>query len=236
MIDPTARHRQYSRREALGLLGTAAVAGAAASGGGLAPLHAQQRFTSVAPPAFAEGAVIRTLQGDLDPAALAEGATLFHEHVSRTDVDLAVEELRACAFDGLGCIVDAATGRRTPEQVERLNAIAARSEVRIVMAGGYFEDIGFAIYPVRVAEMSEDELVEETGGRRGRAALGRVRRDRLVARDAAGRAEGAPGHRPRPPADRAADLHAHAARKAVRAAPWSRWTSSRAWASTSRTS
>ena len=29
------------------------------------------------------------------------------------------------------------------------------------MAGGYFEDIGFAIYPVRVAEMSEDELVEE---------------------------------------------------------------------------
>ena len=29
------------------------------------------------------------------------------------------------------------------------------------MAGGYFEDIGFAIYPVRVAEMSEDELVDE---------------------------------------------------------------------------
>ena len=45
--------------------------------------------------------------------------------------------------------------------MEHLNAIAARSDVRIVMAGGYFEDIGFAIYPVRVAEMSEDELVEE---------------------------------------------------------------------------
>lgn len=29
------------------------------------------------------------------------------------------------------------------------------------MAGGYFEDIGFSIYPVRVAEMSEDQLVEE---------------------------------------------------------------------------
>jgi len=29
------------------------------------------------------------------------------------------------------------------------------------MAGGYFEDIGFSIYPVRVAEMSEDDLVEE---------------------------------------------------------------------------
>ena len=66
-----------------------------------------------------------------------------------------------CAFDGLGCIVDAATGRRTPEQVRDLNAIAERSEVKIVMAGGYFEDIGFALYPVRVAGMSEDELVEE---------------------------------------------------------------------------
>ena len=163
MTNPTDQPRRHTRREVLGLLGAAAVsgAGAAASGVGLPALHAQQRFTSAAPPAFPAGAVIRTLQGDLDPAALAEGATLFHEHVGRGDVDLAVEELRACAFDGLGCIVDAATGRRTAEQVEHLNAIAARSEVRIVMAGGYFEDIGFAIYPVRVAEMSEDELVEE---------------------------------------------------------------------------
>ena len=163
MTDPTIRRRRYSRREALGLLGTAAAsgAGAAAFGTALPPLHAQQTFASAEPPAFPEGAIIRTLQGDVDPVELAEGATLFHEHVGRGDVDLAVEELRACAFDGLGCIVDAATGRRTPEQVEHLNAIAARSAVRIVMAGGYFEDIGFAIYPVRVAEMSEDELVEE---------------------------------------------------------------------------
>ena len=163
MTDPTAGRRRYTRREALGLLGTAAAsgAGAAALGAALPPLQAQQRFTSAEPPDFPAGAIIRTLQGDVDPVELAEGATLFHEHVGRADVDLAVEELAACAFDGLGCIVDAATGRRTPEQVEHLNAIAARSEVRVVMAGGYFEDIGFAIYPVRVAEMSEDELVEE---------------------------------------------------------------------------
>ena len=163
MTDPTAGRRRYSRREALGLLGTAAAAGAgaAALGAALPPLQARQRFTSAEPPDFPSGAIVRTLQGDVDPVELAEGATLFHEHVGRADVDLAVEELAACAFDGLGCIVDAATGRRTPEQVEHLNAIAARSEVRIVMAGGYFEDIGFAIYPVRVAEMSEDELVEE---------------------------------------------------------------------------
>ena len=161
MTDPLVPPRGYTRREALGLLGAAAAGAGAAFGPGQRPLRAQQRFTSAEPPNFPTGAIVRTLQGDVDPAALANGATLFHEHVGRTDVDLAVEELSACAFDGLGCIVDAATGRRTAAQVQNLNAIAARSEVRIVMAGGYFEDIGFAIYPVRVAEMSEDELVEE---------------------------------------------------------------------------
>ncbi len=160
MTIPTHDSR-YTRREALGLLSAAAGAGVVAAGTGVLPLQAQQRFTSVEPPSFPAGAIIRTLQGDLDPSELANGATLFHEHVGRDDVDLAVNELRECAFNGLGCIVDAATGRRTADQVRNLNAIANQSDVRIVMAGGYFEDIGFSIYPVRVAEMSEDQLVEE---------------------------------------------------------------------------
>lgn len=160
MTIPTHDSR-YTRREALGLLSAAAGAGVVAAGTGGLPLQAQQRFTSVEPPSFPASAIIRTLQGDLDPSELANGATLFHEHVGRDDVDLAVNELRECAFNGLGCIVDAATGRRTADQVRNLNAIANQSDVRIVMAGGYFEDIGFSIYPVRVAEMSEDQLVEE---------------------------------------------------------------------------
>lgn len=154
------RSIEYTRREALGLLGAAAGAGLVGSSA-TAPVAAQQSFTSVDAPSFPAGAVIRTLKGDLDPVELANGATLFHEHVGRENIDLAVEELRASAWDGLGCIVDAATGRRTPEQIANLNAIAERSDVHIVMAGGYFEDIGFAIYPVRVVEMTEDELVEE---------------------------------------------------------------------------
>ena len=160
MTIPTNDSR-YTRREALGLLSAAAGAGMVAAGTGVLPLQAQQRFTSVEPPSFPAGAIIRTLQGDLDPSELADGATLFHEHVGRDDVDLAVNELRECAFNGLGCIVDAATGRRSASQVRNLNAIANQSDVRIVMAGGYFEDIGFSIYPVQVAEMSEDQLVEE---------------------------------------------------------------------------
>ena len=161
MTIPKNPSHAYTRREALGLLGTVAGAGVVVVGSDTLPVQAQQSFASVEPPDFPAGALIRTLQGDLDPRDLANGATLFHEHVGREDVDLAVEELRACAFDGFGCIVDAATGRRTSEQVQTLQAIADRTEVKIVMAGGYFEDIGFSLYPVRVAEMSEDELVDE---------------------------------------------------------------------------
>lgn len=150
---------QITRREVLNLFGSTAGAVAAVTAG--FPLRAQQQFASIEPLNFPAGETIRTLQGDVDPAALANGATLFHEHVGRADIDLAVEELRASAFDGLGCIVDAATGRRTVEQLRDLNTIADQSAVRIIMAGGYFEDIGFAIYPVRVAEMSEDKLVDE---------------------------------------------------------------------------
>ena len=92
MTDPKHPNRDdYSRREALRLLGTAAGAGLAAAAGGV-PVRAQQTFTSVVPPDFPDGAIIRTLQGDVAPEALADGATLFHEHVGRGDVELAVEE------------------------------------------------------------------------------------------------------------------------------------------------
>src|SRR5579859_4349682 len=60
-----------SRREALGLIGAAAVA---------APLAAQ-----AAEPQFPPGAVIRTILKDYAPSELAGGATLFHEHMSTRD-------------------------------------------------------------------------------------------------------------------------------------------------------
>lgn len=61
-----------SRREALGVLG-AGVAAAALTG------------VATAQPAFAKGAVIRTLFKDYAPEELAGGATLFHEHMSLRD-------------------------------------------------------------------------------------------------------------------------------------------------------
>ena len=103
-----------TRRQALGLLGTAASAGLVAAGTGRLGVHAQQRFTSAASPTFPAGAIIRTLQGDLDPEELADGATLFHEHVGRGDIDLAVEELRAAPSTGL-----AASSTRRPAGARR---------------------------------------------------------------------------------------------------------------------
>lgn len=72
---------------------------------------------------------------------------------------MAVEELRECAFNGLGCIVDAGLYRRSPEELEIVRTIANRSKVKVIMAGGYLQDVRFRNYPVHVVKMSEDELV-----------------------------------------------------------------------------
>jgi len=69
---PYLTNSVLSRREALTLLGAGAAAAALPSG-----VFAQ--------PAFAPGAVIRTILKDYAPAELAGGATLFHEHMSLRD-------------------------------------------------------------------------------------------------------------------------------------------------------
>ena len=64
-----ARATEWTRREALGMLG----AGVATT--------ALSRVAS-AEPSFPEGAVIRTIVKDYPPGELGGGATLFHEHMS----------------------------------------------------------------------------------------------------------------------------------------------------------
>jgi phosphotriesterase-related protein len=175
---------RFTRREAIGLLGTATGLGLvtgleqriAAAAGQPRPFTSAQRLS------FPKGAIVRTLLKDLPPDALANAATMFHEHLVGMNysspppppgqkpappsagaerpepVDLVVEELREAAGDGLGCIVDAAfRGRRRDSQIEALQAIAARAGVHVVMAGGYYR----APYPPGVAERSEDEIADE---------------------------------------------------------------------------
>ena len=161
MMDKDSHVRQFTRREACRLLGAGAglgVAGALPDERALAA--AQATFRSVQAINVPKGAIIRTILKDLSPDALANGATLIHEHLG-PDVDLMLEELRGAAEDGLACLVNATTSRRTDEQVATVREIAKRSKVQIVLAGGYLEDLGFAPYPPHIAKMSEDQLFEE---------------------------------------------------------------------------
>ena len=73
---------RLNRRQAVRLIGAGGVGLVAAgrTAGGLlaAPRRAMSGTQQVS---FSEGAVIRTILSDLPPDALAQGATLFHEHL-----------------------------------------------------------------------------------------------------------------------------------------------------------
>ena len=148
-----------TRRQALEVLGLSAGLGVVGMG------HSQasqlMQFVSTGSPEFPPGSVIRTLKGDIDPAEFADGATLFHEHLRGGTVDEVLFEVQSAGRDGVTCLVDSVTGRRSRQALDHLQGVADRADVHIVCAGGYFQDVGFAIYPVRIAEASEDELYEE---------------------------------------------------------------------------
>ena len=85
----SSRTGPLTRRGALQLLGGVGLLAArcGAPGRPAAPLEeaaveAPARRGSVT---FPDGAIIRTVLSDLDPEALAHGATLFHEHLSLSD-------------------------------------------------------------------------------------------------------------------------------------------------------
>src|SRR5258707_11600259 len=136
------RAMMLSRREAIGLLG-------AGAGGGLATLHGLGLGAQA--PGFPSGAIIRTLLRDVPPDAVI-GSTLFHEHLSirypltkalaeaqgrpvpasfTDDVDLMVEETKAAAKDGAGCIGDGGHPDMDRE-LAALKRIASQSRVHLL--------------------------------------------------------------------------------------------------------
>ena len=164
---------RLTRREAIGLLG---------SGAGLA-LAAACRVDGAQSRPVPDGAVIRTILADVPPDALAAGATMFHEHLQfafrlftspppgpqarpggppPTDaenaaaIELVVEELRKAASDGVGCIVDAAVGRRSGREFDNLRQMANRSGMHVVVAGAYFK----APYPPDIIEMTIEQIAD----------------------------------------------------------------------------
>ncbi len=165
----------FTRREAVRLLGVGAGLGMWAGLQEEAGVAAQAARARRGRPAFAKGAVIRTVLKDVNPEEIGRGATLFHEHISLDDprpswrpppktplqpyganIDLMVEELNASAKDGISCIVNAGT-KDLGYNIDHLRAIAARSKVHIVAAGGFWQQ---PAYPPEIARQTEDEIAE----------------------------------------------------------------------------
>jgi len=117
----------------------------------------------------AEGAsspIVRTILEDVPPERLS-GTTLIHEHLSMSradgghtfydDVDLIAAEVKACARDGVSCIVDtgnAGLGRK----IDALRTIATRSGVLIVACGGFYRK---STSPPAVLQKSADQIADD---------------------------------------------------------------------------
>jgi phosphotriesterase-related protein len=110
--------------------------------------------------------VIRTVLEDIPPARLT-GMTLFHEHLSMRrsdgqpifydDTRLIADEVRACAADGVSCIVDAGVAG-LGRSVDALRAIARQSGVFIVAGGGLHAR---SDYPSDVFRKSADQVADD---------------------------------------------------------------------------
>jgi phosphotriesterase-related protein len=154
---------RLTRREAIHLLGVA---------GGLSVLSSRERLFAEAATAdavqagaapFPKGTIVRTVLEDVPPARLT-GTTLFHEHLSITppsgepiDTGLIADEVRACAADGVSCIVDAGVaglGRK----IAALRAIAQRSGMLIVAGGGLHVR---SDYPPDVFQKTADQVADD---------------------------------------------------------------------------
>jgi len=164
---------RLSRREAIRWLGASAGLGVVAARGLLsceAIAEAQTAFAasrgqSAAVP-FPKGTIIRTILEDIPPDRLT-GTTLFHEHLSiaRTDgkpifyddTSLLADEVKACAADGVRCIVDAGVaglGRK----IDALRTIAQRSGMFIVAGGGLHVK---SDYPQDVFRKTADQVADD---------------------------------------------------------------------------
>ena len=183
MTTQDVRSGRFNRRQAIRLLGAAAGWGIATlstedigltqTGPSWLTARSGRAVT------FPQRAIVRTILKDVSPDALGSGATMIHEHLtgnySRPPVgrgarqgaagqgpgmqqtDLMVEEMRATRQDGVHCIVDSALGRRSAENVEQMRQISRRSDLHIVLGGGYYK----APYPPEVGAMSEDQLADQ---------------------------------------------------------------------------
>src|SRR5688572_22509866 len=161
-----------TRREALQRLGALGGSGLIATSGVLA------LGERLAAKPLQQTPILRTLQGDVTPASLGDGALLFHEHLSiqlganpsfHSDVDLMIEEARAARADGVALIVDGGhpdMGRN----LAALQRIARESGLPLIASGGYYMQ---RTYPPEIASRSAEQIADDL--------VAEARRDRLGA-------------------------------------------------------
>jgi phosphotriesterase-related protein len=188
--DRGARTSGWTRREALGALGTSVglgfaseVLGAAGASQARAPTGAR-----AAAPRFPPGAVIRSLLSDLPPAKVGPGAVLFHEHLSYDNDFFRKLRNEGGAPPRPGSPL---ADLPSPNMMEDLDWMteevqaAAKDGVSCIVDGGHADmgtDVEFLrllsrksgmpivkgggyyrqlTYPPRIAKMAEADLVEE---------------------------------------------------------------------------
>ena len=178
------RRREWTRREAIGILGM-----------GVAGATWAARTEAAA--SFPPGAVIRTLLKDYAPDDLAGGATLFHEHLSfppdflprfikysadtqaanrppnapvpapppspppptgtffMQDLDLMADEIGIAKREGIACIVDGGHPDMGRD-INFLRQVSAKSGMPIVASAGFYNQ---PFYPPEIAKMTEDQVL-----------------------------------------------------------------------------
>ena len=167
-----SRSARLSRRQAIGLLG--AGLGFLSSGKFGAALSAHRAKRRLAPGqvTFPKGAIIRTILSDLPPEALANGTTLFHEHLdgvysrdtrqlklpppSSADITPVVADVKEAMKNGVVCIVD---GGHPDMGVnyDHLRQISKATGLHVVASGGYYLQ---NTYPAEISTMTEDQIAD----------------------------------------------------------------------------
>ena len=163
-----SRSAGLTRREAVTRLGVGAGLSLLTVLRDQTALASSLQGSAVAQPAFPKGAIVRTILKDVAPERIT-GATLIHEHLSAgitsknpalkfyQDLDLMVDEVKACANDGVSCIVD--TGNvDLGRSIDALRTIATRSGMLIVAGGGHHTK---KVYPADLFQKSEEQIADD---------------------------------------------------------------------------
>ena len=167
-----SRPSGLNRRAALGVLGASAGHAIISGTFGANLFAASSPAAGGAQVTFPRGVIVRTILKDVPPEVLANGITLFHEHLdgvysretrqlklpppSSADINPVIADLKVTMKDGVVCIVD---GGHPDMGVnyDHLRQISSATGLHVVASGGYYLQ---NTYPAEISTMSEDEIAE----------------------------------------------------------------------------